>query len=78
MMEFGLPIAAFGLWLLFRWRSRHRWSPHGRRNRPIRWLSPLIVCKNSFESHLLVEAQPGYSEMSDPQAGEANERTSPS
>ncbi len=77
-MELGLLIAALGLWLLFRWRSKCRWSPRGRKNRPIRRLSPLIVCKNSLESHLLVEAQPDSSEMSDSQAGEANERTSPS
>jgi len=77
-MELGLLIAALSLWLLFRWRSKYRSSPRGRKNRPIRRLSPLIVCKDSFESHLLVEAQPIYSELPDPQAGEANGRESPS
>ncbi len=42
MMELALLTAALGFWILFKWSNRRRWSPRGRKNRPIRRLSPRI------------------------------------
>jgi len=39
MMVFGLLLAALFLWALFRWRQKHRWSPRGRKNKPLRRFS---------------------------------------